>query len=218
MTSELDVSVAGKFITGTFAKGQQTEASKLNVSNLAEENKLNTMTEEAQGEPESKRISELIAASKAEGMTDIEDQFNRERGRAIDEAGAFSRQPGFMNTLNLVDERKSRAVGDLIKGLRTRQAELGFEGDKFAFQKNMGAAELGLRRQGLLQSIRDAREGASLNAYNMLREESLAEKIGRQRAEANKPTWMDYARLGIGAAGAAGGLGAGAAAVRTAWR
>ena len=139
------------------------------------------------------------------GRTEIEDIFNKERGRAIDEAGGRSRQPAFRNVLNEIDTRKGNAFSDLVSSLAAQEGQLGFGAEQrareFGVTSGLDKQRLGLENRRFSEQVRQFDQGGENDLANRRYDEHLASKLGRLQADSGGDSALDWANVGIGAAG-----------------
>src|SRR3990167_4605340 len=207
---KMDSGLAFKEITGGVAPGARINLVDEYLTDMpgAESKPLvNNEPGQTISDPQVKYLSQMLEGQLSEGIGDIEDVFGRERGRAIDEAGAFSRQPNFRQVLSDVDTRKGNALSDLIGNVRTKGAELGFGAEErareFGTTTGLQKEGLDLQRKSLSSQIRGMSEDREREDLCRVREERLSDRLGRLQADSGGSDALDWAELGVNVAGLA---------------
>ena len=209
--ANLDIPNVQGIITGTYAPGDMAREAGAYAKNLPRQPSAEE-TPQGVSDREIASIAEYINAQKEQGLQDIDTAFSRERGRAIDELGSRAGQPIARNTLNLIDQSKASSIGDLVRTLRSKGAELGYGAEQrareFATTTGLQREGLGLQRQSLAETIKNLREDRSIGSADKLREERAAERLGKLQADMSGPGTLDYLNTAFTGLAALGGTGA----------
>lgn len=143
-----------------------------------------------------KLLSDYIQFAKEQGVQDINEQSDIQRGRLIDEAGARSRQPGFSNVLNLADQERARSIGNLIKSLRGQQAGTAFDTETRAreFGANLGLQkqQLGLQKYQTQLGQQNLEADRTYSILKDLQDRSDYNKYMDKMESMNKPGTLEY--------------------------
>ena len=208
--TNLDTANAQGFIKGTYGQGQQSDAARSYIEGLDPSRLPQAETPAADPTGFDARktlLSDMIRGETEQGTQDINDQFAKIRGRTIEEAGSRGNQPLFRQNLQSIDQEQGRGLSDLIRGLRTKSAGLGFDAEQQAreFGVNTGLQQQGLnlQKKSLAQQIQAMREGQSRQDADILSQNRLAERLGKKQGEAESVgnKWADLADTGLGALG-----------------
>lgn len=212
----LDIPTAQGFIQGTINPAQSVQTAKkyvasdpsvaaTNQGRMAEEAR---RSQDATINEQNRLLSEYIRGQVDEGTADMNQQYDRQRGRMIDELGSGITNPNSRIGLDNLDQERGENISSMIGKIRSGGAQAGFNaaGQASQFGQTLGLEnkKLDLNQSNLSDQIKMLKEQQSYDRGQNLREEDLATRLGREKAKAMEPGTLDYINTGANVIGSFG--------------